>query len=236
MPDTQNLVVVARNPGEMQVAQDQLISWAAAKIEEKKAEYAELQENYEIAVKNKWRSSTLKKNAGAALKRIEFYEKIHAALQEGYCIVPNMDLDVFAIRTTRKKPRRHESNARWGNRTQETSRPQLGDGRYVDADPVQYQRQYEVKNKEGALEKRTAFWADEFQEVGFPFSMAKPQILDATAKAMAKKVFDDIGVLPRRTRGRGDPMVIGRVVYGSGYNQRAVSFLISWFVDTKDFI
>ena len=79
------------------------------------------------------------------------------------------------------------------------------------------------------------FWADEFQDVGFPFTMAKPQILDATGKAMARKIFDEVGILPRR-RAKGDPMVVGRIIYkGSGYDEKSISFLITWFVDTKDF-
>jgi len=228
------MVVIARDPGEMQVAQEQLVDWAAKKIEEKKAQHLELQENYEIAVKNKWRSSTLKRNAANAKKEMEFYEKVYAALEAGYCIIPNMDIDVFAIRTTRKKPKK-EYGGQWTNRIQKTSRPAIGDGRYVDADPVELMHTKEVKNSRGEMVNVNKAWAEDFQGVDFPFKMAKPQILDSTAKAMARKVFDDIGVLPHRTR-RGDPMVIGRITHRKGYTDHTISFLITWFVDTKDFI
>jgi hypothetical protein len=235
MPDTQDLVVVARNPGEMQVAQDQLIAWAAAKIEEKKAEHTDLEENYQIAKKNKWRTSTLKRASALALKRVEFYEKVHAALQEGFCIIPNMDLDVFAIRTTRKNPTKHKSNSQWSIRDQKSSRPALGEGRYVDSSPLEMESSYKEEDKDGKLVKKKMFWAEDFQEPGFPFTMAKPQILDATGKALALKVFDEVGVLPKR-RAKGDPMVVGRIIYkAGGYDERSISFLITWFVDTKDF-
>ena len=234
MQKIEDMVVVARNPAEMQVAQRQLVDWAAKKIEEKKAQWMELQENYEIAVKNKWRSSTLQRNAANAKKEMEYYEKVHAALDAGYCIIPNMDIDVFAIRTTRKKPKAGYGS-QWANREQKSSRPAIGDGRYVDAAPVELVETKKVQNREGQMVTQHNAWADSFQEVDFPFKMAKPQILDSTAKAMAMRVFDDIGVLPKRTR-RGDPMVVGRIVHRKGYTDHTMSFLITWFVDTKDFL
>lgn len=234
MQKTEDMVVVARNPGEMQVAQSQLIDWAAKKTEEKKALHMELQENLRIATESGWRTSTLKRAVANAQKEMEFYVKVHAALEAGYCIIPNMDIDVFAIRTTRKKPKKGYGD-RWQNREQKSSKPALGDGRYVDSSPTELEHQVKGKNSSGQEITRYKAWAEDFQEVGFPFQMAKPQILDSTSKAMARKVFDDIGVLPQRTR-RGDPMVVGRIIHRKGYTDHTISFLITWFVDTKDFL
>ncbi|HUV14920.1 MAG TPA: hypothetical protein VMY18_14855 [Acidobacteriota bacterium] len=235
MQKTEDMVVIARNPGEMQIAQEQLVDWAAKKIEEKKAQYLELKENHFIAAENGWKTSALKRNEANSKKEMEFYEKVHAALEAGYCIIPNMDLDVFAVRTTRFKPPGKAIPGRWNNHTVETNRPVLGDGKYVDSDPEVRLGTNQVKNSEGQMISKHFTFATEFQGVDFPFKMAKPQILDATAKAMARKIFDDIGVLPERTR-RGDPMVVGRITHKKGYTNHTISFLITWFVDTKDFI
>jgi hypothetical protein len=228
------MVVVARNPTEMVTAQSRMIEWATAKIAEKQEEATELQENYEIAVKNKWRSGTLKKHAQKAVKKVEYYEKVKAALEAGFFIIPNMDLDVFAMRTTRKNPTKKGSNSKWQNRDQATIANKMGEGRYVDPTPSEAVEVYKEKNKEGQLVKKGYYYADEFKDVMHPFQLAKPQVLDATGRAMALKIFDDIGIVPRR-RG-GDPMVIGRVIHREGYNDHAISFLITWFVDTRDFI
>lgn len=45
-------------------------------------------------------------------------------------------------------------------------------------------------------------------------------------------IFDEIGVLPER-RGKGDPMIIGSIVYRHGV-QRRVSFVIAWWLRESD--
>jgi hypothetical protein len=228
------MVVVARNPTEMVSAQSDMIEWATAKIAEKQEEATELKENYEIAVKNKWRSSTLKKHMQKALKKVEYYEKVKAALEAGYFIIPNMDLDVFAMRTTRKNPTKKGSTSQWTNREQATIANKMGEGHYVDPTPTEAMQTVKKRNDKGEIIKSGYYWADEFKDVMHPFQLAKPQVLDATGKAMARKIFDDIGILPKRAG--GDPMVVGRIIHREGYNDHAISFLIAWFVDTRDFI
>ena len=45
-------------------------------------------------------------------------------------------------------------------------------------------------------------------------------------------IFDEIGVLP--VQSRGDPMLIGRICRReSGYHTPSLSFLISWWIDTR---
>jgi len=72
----------------------------------------------------------------------------------------------------------------------------------------------------------------EHADVDFPFAFARPEILAATSDALRRKIFDEIGIMPR-TR-HADPMVIGRITYRvSSYQRRSLNFLIAWFLDTK---
>lgn len=243
-PQEKNIVVVASNPKQMQVAQANLISWAEGKATQVRERLKEVQENLTIAVKNKWRTATLKRVASDLTKEIEFHDKVETALRNGYVIIPNFeDIDVFAIRTTRKRPKPTTvSNTDWGRsavpmpREQESNRPAVGEGRYVDADSKNRIQRWEKTDKNNTTTKMVSATPSEFRNVDFPFQLAKPQILEKTAEAMKLLVFDDIGIIPgrRKARRRGDPMVIGRVWTKKGNTQRTVSFLITWFVDTKD--
>lgn len=229
------LVVFARTPSEMKSAQDDLITWAKGKLTQLRVDYEDLQTNYEIAKKNKWRTDTLKRHAVKAKEKIEYYEKVKAALEAGFSIVPNMDIDVFAIRTSKKAPRRNDVTSRWNQNPsdQVTDRPELGEGKYVATQALIGETKRDITTKDGSKEVHTHRWADEFADVDFPFKFAKPQILEATGAAMEKLIFDEIGILPRR-RVSGDPMIIGRILYKEGYSRKAICFCVAWFVDTDD--
>lgn len=237
-----DLVVVAQTPGEMQDAQIRLIQWANAKFAEAKSDAKDLRENYEIAQKRKWRSGAIKVHADKAELRAQYYEKIKSALEAGYCIVPNFPIDVFAIRTTRKKPTPHSSEGWHRPADQETNRPPLGDGRYVSSEARTAEGQRAGDNDHlGKTQFIQTHTAVAFEDPDFPFKLAKPRILSAVAAAMALNIFDEIGVLPGRqgrvahqVRVNSDPMVIGRIKIRRPYDFREISFLITWFVDTKD--
>lgn len=238
------LVVVAKNPHEMMVAQARLISWADRRLREEQVEHADLTENLELAKKNKWRTTTLQRAVTRSLKRVEFCEKIKGALEAGYVIVPNMPVDVFAIRTTRRNPDKNLLTDNWRMPDdQVTNSPPLGQGEYHNSQALLHARQVVTKHEPGKEPVYTTQrWAHDFLEIDFPFATAKPEILSATAEALALRLFDDVSISPPRrnrevTRGpttKGDPMVIGRVLLKNGLQTKAVSFLVAWFVDTRD--
>jgi hypothetical protein len=150
-----------------------------------------------------------------------------------------MDLSLFAIRTTAKKPKANmvdEEKRSWGvssPKNQESDRPPTGEGRYVDPRAFVDSEEYKTTNKEGKEVTRMTVHATSFDEsIDFPFKLAKIEVLEATQEAINKKVFDEIGIVPRR-RGE-DPMVVGTVKLGNGWRAKRVSFLITWFLDTKD--
>jgi hypothetical protein len=239
-----NLFIYARNSAEMVAAQERTIKGFESKLAVEKVRKDELEENLRIAKKNKWKVSVIANNVRYAQNRVEFYEKVLAALKAGFQIIPDMDVDVFAIRTS-KGPRANQVTSKvttWSDgatpKDQKTDSPPVGEGENVSTtaawDESRGSREIVENNEKKTIENVTR-WAVEHGEVEFPFQLVKPQILDMTAKAMKKKIFDEFGVLPRR-RASVDPVVVGRITLKGRpeYNRKSVNFMVAWFLDLKD--
>lgn len=229
------LFVFARDPAEMTKAQDAMIAWAERRLTQKRVELKDFEENFNIAKKNKWRHTTLEAAVVRARKKVVFYEKVRDALKAGYYIIPDMDIDVFALRTTAKHPRQNRTSSRWNPspKNQVTNSPPSGEGQYVSPNRGHFEEnQHEQTEKDGSKSIIKTAWWEDFAEPDFPFTFAKPEILKATAAAMKTKIFDEMGILPRRPG--TDPMVIGRITFREGYNRKSINFLVSWFLDTTD--
>ncbi len=245
-----DLVVFGRNRADMLTAQNSMIEWASGALTESQAHLAEIVQNLELANANGWPVAGWETERRRAQKKVEYYEKIHGALAAGYVIVPNIPVDVFAIRTKRTYPVQqyvestNEFDVR-GDRTQRGQALAIGSGEYHDSEP--FQRAGEHKTSEG----KTIYvqWADKFNPVDFPIKAVMPVILEETSKALALKIFDEVGINPGRPgwspsrvpNVRGvDPMVIGRVVYKQPDRRRnggkIVSFLITWWLKPSDIL
>jgi hypothetical protein len=242
-----DFLVLAKNSSEMAKAQDRTIKGFKAKVEIEKGRMLDLQANLEVAKKNKWRTETLKRHITYAKERVAFYEKIVNALEAGFQIIPEMDIDVFAIRTTAKSPRSNTVTGQvqsWNDgpspSAQKTNHPPTGEGEYVAPDRVftdETRFENEKKSSDGTkVEKQEMVtrWATDFAEIEFPFQLARTEILEMTAAAMHKKVFDELGILPRRPS--TDPMVVGRISLKGrpNYNRKSVNFMVAWFLDLSD--
>ena len=240
MADSDKLIVVARNPAEMQIAQQKLCAWAERKVSECELEMTEAETNLEQAKKSKWRQTGFKTHIRHARERLTYYTKVKAALEAGYVIVPNFDLDIFAIRTTRKKPKDEVGSNTWQKPTpdmfeNESNRPALGEGEYHDAWPVLRHEVVEHENSKGEMIKYNEAFPIQWQEPDFPYKIAKPQILSDTSIAMARMIFDEIGVSPHRRVRKQDPMIVGQIVYKkSKYQVKRLSFLLAWWIDETD--
>jgi hypothetical protein len=241
--ETEELEVhlAARNTEEMGLASKQLTEWLTAKIKAVKHEAAELTDAYEIAVERKWGSTILKRHSQLAAVRVIFYEKVLAAVEAGYTIVPNFPVDLFAIRVKREAPVRetiHEDSS-WRSSPSpplvKTLALPASEGRYV-ADVTKGDTNTEkVKSAEGKELIRKRFTVREYGEVEFPIACARPVVMEAAAQAMALNVFDAIGICPQRNV-RKDPLIIGQIRL---HKQRKwgepplVSFLIAWHLDLR---
>lgn len=230
-----DFTVVATKPQEMEAAQLSLIQWAASKIAAETEELREAEAGLEIAMKAGWKHQAWERLVDKAARQVQFYTKIKAALDAGYYIVPPFPIDVFAIRTRRVKPDRKTTTQDWSARHEQS--PQIlppGEGRYVSDDPEVWTRKIPAGDS-GTGKEVTQYFAQEFLDVDFPFKLAKPAVLEETAKAMALKVFDQMGVLPARARSP-DPIVCGQILHPvkPGYGERkAVTFFIAWWLDTR---
>lgn len=247
-----HLIAVASNPQQMQVAQLQLITWAEKRMEILSAERQEAWNNLETAKKCKWKHTPFQKQHNKLVEEYQYYEKLKCALEAGYTIIPNFDdIDIFAVRTAKGRPNRNwtSQDANHGSvipKDQASEAPEAGEGQFVNATA-----QYEQRKIAGVVDKNNTqhyiqqAWATKHDIVGFPFKLVKPEIMLATKKAMDYLVFDDVGCIPGRQRKRrGDPMIIGRIhchphvhrKYGEGQvtYDKTISFLITWFIDTKE--
>ena len=231
-----DFTVVANSPKEMEAAQRSLILWASRKIMAIKTEAQDAIEQLRIAKDKKWSTSAWTRQVSKYESREQFYRKIKAALEAGYYIVPPFPIDIFAIRTKRTHPKPMSSSYR-DNHDQDPQILAIGEGRYVDPKPIREHDTDIVSDGKGGTKSVTTYYATEFSDVDFPFKLARSEIRDATNAAMAMGIFDRMGVLPRQRA--PDPLVCGQILfpnqpsYYRGDSLKAVTFFVSWWLDTR---
>lgn len=240
-PPPKNIEVTATNADEMALCQNALIEWCKVKVAETKAHHHELNAAYLHAKKSKWKHDTLKRHTDIAFKRLSFYERILVALEHGYQIVPSFPITAFAIRTDRTRPLKLATFYWRQSHEQKPEGLPEGEGDYKNPFPTVYERIIERATATTA-EKKEYYCSDHWKELEFPVSMAKPKIMEAATRAMALKIFDDLGVLPGyspkdNTRPpKGDPMIIARIQDPASRHKWAtpvyVSFIVAWHLNT----
>lgn len=233
--------LVARNPQEMAEAQSDLGTFFERKIASLAAEAEELDGALSEAAEHGWKTATLEGQHRRALQRKLFYEKCLIATRAGFTVIPDIPIDVFAIRTSRTAPRRNEQRAEASNYTPHArvpdEAPQIlppGEGNYQDPRPfVENDRDTyrDDKGKEVFVHRQ---WATEFDSIEFPVIAAVPYVMNATQKAMSLRVFDQIGISPQGSVRAADPLIIGQILgHRHGYQRKTVSFLIAWHLDLR---
>lgn len=232
MPEVPDMVVFARQPSEMEAAQQRMITWALGAEAQERVDLAELEENLRIAKKNKWRTSGLVSAVRKAKKSVTFYEKTRSALQAGYCIVPNFPVGVFAVKTKKTTPEGQHNLYDWPEQIPDAKHDhsKVGEGRYVEPQVAAVSR---TRTGGDGIKRTHHSPAWQYTEVGFPFTYVKPQIMESASRAMALKIFDEVGCLPEPTKRDRDPMVVGRVVRREGSDERVFTFLIAWWMDLR---
>lgn len=226
-------MLVALSPQEVPAAQQQLKAWCEQKIASLVEQAKELCESIAIAEKQRWQRSTLKKHLKLNEDEQTYYRKILAAVEEGYLIVPNFDVEIMAVRVSEGAVP-PESRARWRPTGLQRADPELlpvGEGEYVNPAPVAVRRSVPEPNEQNPKNRESYYFnTDEFRDMQFPVVGVKPIILDATALALSRKVFDSIGVVTGRKQ---DPVVIGTIYNPRDrYRNKRVSFFIAWWFST----
>jgi predicted transcriptional regulator len=233
--------LVARNPQEMAEAQADLGTFFERKIASIASEVGELSGALHEAIQNGWKTGVLDSQHSRALARKLFYEKCLIATRAGYTIIPDIPIDVFAVRSSRSVPRRNE-------RYQESSyqnvqacvpeeSPQVlppGEGDYKNPEQFVRSARGSFKNEKGADVFFHRQWAVEYDSIEFPVIAAVPYVMNVTQQAMALRVFDQIGISPQGSIRAADPLIIGQILgLRSGWKRKMVSFLIAWHLDLR---
>lgn len=237
LPAPSNLRLVALNPSQLQQSQKQLIGWCETKMAAVAVEVEEFRTNLDIAKKAKWNTARPKAHLRYAEGRLLFYQKIRNALEAGFYIVPNFPCDIFAIRTGSLGPegiticKTENYQSRYVPNDYKPDLMESGIGDYVNPEPA-YKNSSLPVVIDGKEKHRNELELHGWKDVDFPFVLAKAEVLTATQQAMALKIFDEMGVYPNTKK--SDPLVLGiiKAPAKNRFNQKQVTFLVAWFLDT----
>lgn len=227
-----NLQLTALVPSEMISAQSNLIQWCKNKLDALINESNELKLAFEHAKKSKWKFSTLENQYKSSIKKISFYEKMRAALNNGYFIVPNFPIQMFAIKTNDNNPKRQFTYSYWGDKKQKAKELPMNSGEYKNPFPIVENNSWKETDGNGNVKEKDSSYAKEWDDFEFPITMAKPDIMEAYTRAESLKIFDQFGIMPAVKN--EDPVIIGQIIRKQGYRTKTISFMIAWHLNTKD--
>jgi hypothetical protein len=231
--EPENLALVALTPAEMPDQQAKLAAWCVKKLDAVQRELGTFRQLEEEAKAGGFRHASYSALVRKTEKRIVYYQKLQQAIAEGYLIVPNMPIDVFAVRVdTSRSPGYRETDYRRDRFATPPQRLPAGEGAYVDDHLVKRSGVREIV-KDGKPEKKTFYFADEYDtDIDFPLRGVHPRVLEATSRAMALKLFDQLGVVQNQAIGR-DPIVVGQLL-DPRRNGRVTTFFVAWWLNTED--
>jgi len=239
--EPENTTLVALRPSDMAPAQAGLADWCEQKMRSLGKDYSELNASLKIATRNRWGSrQTLAKQVSKTKQRINYYRKIRAAVKLGYVVVPNFDIDVFAVRVDNASPRwRSDSHDSFRVTHAEPKLLAPGEGRYVSGNAEINDNRREVPVDKPVYQGQTRTVGNVsrvgyIEEIDLPLLELKPQILESIELALAQKVFDRIGIVKHQKR--SDPIVVGQLIDPRGNHPlfpQVISFFIAWWLDTS---
>lgn len=222
----------ALDPEQLAHAQTGLVAWAEEKVRTLRAQFEEQGRALEDAARTPFsnQQAQWRRELNKTGEVIDFYEKVRDALAAGYIIVPDFPINVFAIRTDADAPSGETVSHTYHRRMEFPQAPGVlpaGEGRNVA--PIPATRHEDFKNEKDEIRRRWV--ATTFREVAFPARLVRAEILTATQKALALKVFDEVGMVG--TPRKADPIVVGKIIDPRDkYRQRKIAFFIVWWLDT----
>lgn len=223
---TSHVALYALDPAGVQSEHLRLADWFRAKLAEVETELKDAEALANVAAKTKWNVSAGARAVNASAKRADFYRKCIAAIEAGYLIVPNMPCETLAIRTARRQPgkaiREYRSSV-----TEKAPGLPAGAGEYRSPEPTVETWDVETQNSRGEKVTKWQYQADQWRDPVMPVEFVKAEIIREADRAMALKVFDEIGMVRDGAR---DPILLGRILNGT---KRPASFFIGWAVNTR---
>lgn len=227
--------LVALDRPQLEAAHAKMIDWAKARRDRVDVDLDVEGTALEVAVKNGWLTAPHERRLNVLAKQRTFYDKIIQALEAGFAIVPNFQMDIFAIRTKARSPRGNRTTS-WRHDFQQSAQLlPAGEGEYQNPRPTVFQETRKESDGKGGAREITEYWPDdEFTDVAFPVALAKPALMSRVGEAMALKLFDEIGVAmdagTRPTFRRGDPILLGRLVNPRS-GRPSLTFFLGWYFD-----
>jgi len=244
----EDITVIADNPQQMVQAQLDLIQACDRKIAAARQALQERQENLDAALRGKLRTTVWRRLVKEAEAAVVYYEKMKTAFSLGYFMVPDFPITLIAIRTDNKPAAKQTRLAHRGLQAEDALNLPRGEGRYVHPIPsgTTYQERTSPSTEPARYTQYVTTTGD-YKPVDFPMRLVKPRIVNNLTEALARKVFDEVGILPssvapaRRSRtgltagasANPDPMVIGRIFRQDRGHRISASFLITWWIDAN---
>lgn len=236
--ESDDMLVIARTPQEMQEAKDKMAGFFLARLQQANTELEQAEQALADAKARKWATGPFRNCVTMASKMAIFYEKIYHAADAGYCIVPNFPITVLAVRTEITGPTQGCVDHRWEIEREDAQLLPKGDGEYISPDvKVRSAPKHEWDAAKNQYVTKEGYKPFALKDPEFPIRFAPIRLLDDASRAMAGKFFDQIGVIPGKKR--PDPMLIGRILDPRGKavdhrnDSRMVSFLIAWWLDPR---
>lgn len=226
--DTQ---LIALDPHGLAAAQTTLIEWCDGKLSAIQTEITQAHGIAQALRKANMSDARARRLVTGINKRAAFYSKIKVALNEGYYILPPIPHQTFAIRSKREFPLRNEAiGSKWKADEPKAQILPVGEGEFHNATVEREVVNYVTMKENGKDVEKSVEANVSWKEIEFPFFPVKPEIIEATSKALAMKVFDWLGAAPpyRST----DPMIIGCIKHYKQY-QGPVHFFVAWWLDLE---
>jgi len=225
--------LIALNPGEMTLAQNNLVAWVNNKLEEVHSEMRSAQGMLKATEAAGMDIGRPRHLVNATKHRIFFYEKVKAALDAGYYIIPPFPVQAFAVGSAQSLPPARRVVSGWqGDHEVKGEVLPVGQGNYFNAEAKrEVIGSTECKNKQGETYEQDVWENTAWRDVVFPFRAVRPEVIEAVGCALKRRIFDILGVLP--TYRTSDPMVVG-IIKNPSKGARSLTFFVAWWLDTRD--
>jgi hypothetical protein len=223
--------IIATTPAALADANHRIGLWLEEKLASAKHELMLANQTFNALQKAGVRTQPAQTQIRHANRRIAFYEKVRAAVQAGYYIIPPFDCQVFALRVKAGNPRTDRDKSNWSNEGQNLKALPIGEGQYVNPTPVRRAVDSETEEKDGKSREITIYQNIAWEGVEFPIKALKPELIESTFKAMQLKIFDALGIHPQYRA--PDPIIIGQIRHYKSFH-RPVTFFVAWWLDERD--
>lgn len=226
--------MIALDRPQLERAHAQMLEWVRGEQRRVALELSDERAALESAIAHHWDRKPFRRKVAQLEARTTFLGKLEEALLAGYVLVPNFDMDVFAIRTTARAPRGGETTNRFDQFLQPAQLLPPRVGEYRNPAPAALERTDRIRSERDPKEVKevTKYWPHAWAQIEFPMAIARPALMNRAGEVMAQRLFDELGVA-RDTQGRGrragDPFLLGRIRNPSG--RADVTFFLGWYFD-----